>query len=72
MTNSENKVTVQVLGSSASVLDLDEVTTVADVKAEMGVPNYSATVNGDPVDDDEELQVYDFITLSPSVKGGNR
>ena len=66
------KVTAQVLGGEMDVLELEDGATVADVKAEMDVAGYVATVNGEPADDDFELAEYEFCTLSPSVKGGNR
>ena len=72
MRNSENKITVQVLGSTARTVSIDEVSTVAEAKELMGVPNYTATVNGEPADDDDVLEEYSFISLSPAVKGGNR
>ena len=71
MRNSENKVTVQVLGSTARVVGLDEVATVGEAKELMGVPNYTATVNGEPAEDDDMLEDYSFVSLAPSVKGGN-
>lgn len=64
------KITVQVLGGESDILDLDEGSTVGDVKREMGVVGYAAAVNGEPCDDDAELSEYEFVTLSPSVKGG--
>jgi len=63
-----SKVTAQVLGGSPRVLD--DVFSVADVKEEMGVPNHTATVNGEPADDDEGLDDYSFVNLAPAVKGG--
>jgi hypothetical protein len=63
------KVTVTVLGSENPVV-LDDVDTVADVKAAMETPNHTATVGGEPADDDETLYDGDFVDLAPSVKGG--
>lgn len=64
------KVTAQVLGGDPKVLDHSDIVTVADVKARLQVPNHTATVNGDTVRDDHELSDYEFISLSPAVKGG--
>ena len=64
------KVTAQVLGGELDVLELAEGATVGEVKEVMGVPTYTATVNGEPQDDDFELADFEFCTLSPSVKGG--
>lgn len=64
------KVTGQVLGGDPKVLD--GVTTVGDVKGRLQVSNHTATVNGEPADDGYELSDYEFVTLSPAVKGGVR
>jgi len=64
------KVSVQVLGGEMTVLDLDPGTTVDAVREELGVEGYTATINGEPADGDFELAEYEFVTLSPSVKGG--
>lgn len=62
------KVTAQVLGGEVKVLE--GVECVGDVKEEMSVASHTATVNGEPADDDFELEDYEFVSLSPSVKGG--
>jgi hypothetical protein len=62
------KVTAQVLGGEVKVLE--DVFDVGEVKAELQVPEHTATVNGEPADDDYELEDYEFVSLSPSVKGG--
>ena len=62
------KVTLQVLGGEVVVSET--ALTVGDAKDEMDVPGYTATVNGEPAEDDEDLVEFDFVTLSPSVKGG--
>lgn len=46
-----------------------EASTVAQVKELMNAKNYTASINGDPAEDSEELADFDVITLSPSVKG---
>lgn len=63
------KVTVTVLGSETPVV-LDDIETVGEVKDEMECGNHTATVGGEPADDDEELRDGDFVDLAPSVKGG--
>ena len=62
------KVTAQVLGGAVKVLE--DVYTVNDVREEMGCENHTATVNGEPADGDYELEDFEFVSLSPSVKGG--
>lgn len=64
-----NNVTAQALGSQAKVLS--NVSTVADVKAQLGLDgNYTATVNGEPADMEDELDDYSFVSFTKSVKGG--
>lgn len=61
------KVNVQVLGGTIKQIEAD---TVADVKSQLSVPNHTATVNGDSVDGNYVLEDYQFVSLSPAVKGG--
>ena len=62
-------VTAQVLGGEAQVLN--GVNTVEEALQELGLEgNYTATVNGEPVDMDYELEDYEFISFSSAVKGG--
>jgi hypothetical protein len=63
-----SKITVQVLGGEAKVID--NVETIADVKRKLGVTNHSASINGEAADDNDEVSDYSYVTLSPSVKGG--
>jgi hypothetical protein len=62
------KVTAQVLGGEVKVLE--DVDTVGEVKDLMGVSSHTATVNGEPAEDDDALMDFEFVSLSPSVKGG--
>jgi len=61
------KVHAQVLGGEIVELDCD---TVEEVKLELGVEGHTASVNGEPADDDFELEDFEFVSLSPAVKGG--
>lgn len=61
-------VIAQVLGGEKKVLD--DVYTVADVKAKLGASAYTASVNGSPASDSESLEDGDFVSLSQAVKGG--
>lgn len=60
-------VTVKVIGSNPR-----EVTaaTVGDLKRQLGLATYTASVNKEPADDGTRLGDNDFIVLAPSVKGG--
>jgi hypothetical protein len=62
------KVVGQVIGGEERILD--GMTTVADVKRELGVPSYTALVNGNPASDSQRLNDRDFVSLSTSTKGG--
>ena len=60
-------VSAQAVGGSLKIVE--NVTTVADVKKQLGLPNYTATVNGEPAEDGEELEANVFVSLAPAVKG---
>jgi len=66
--NNMAKVTAQVLGGDPKLLE--GVDTVAEVKSRLQVSGHTATVNGEAADDDYQLSDYEFVTLSPAVKGG--
>ena len=63
-----NNITAQVLGGTPQ--SGIEANTVGDVKSKLGVPNHSASVNGQPASDSTVLSSYQFVSLSPAVKGG--
>lgn len=63
------KVTAQVVGGQAQTFE--GIDTVEQAKAKLGLDgNYSATVNGEPADMDEDLPDFAFVTFAKSVKGG--
>lgn len=61
------KVQVQVAGGSIRQVEAD---TVAEAKAAVSAEGYTATVNGDPADDNYELSDYEFVALAKQVKAG--
>lgn len=61
------KITVKVTGGKLQEMDVE---TVKDAKAALGLPNHAATVNGETVTDDYELEDYEFLALTEAVKGG--
>lgn len=63
------KVAAKVVGGSLSEYDVE---TIGDLKDAMDLEgNFTATVNGNPVDgDDAPLRDHDFVTFTQSVKGG--
>ena len=61
------KVQAQVTGGAIKQI---EASTVKDVKTQLGVPGYTAQVNGDPQNDDYDLSDFEFVSLTEAVKGG--
>ncbi len=62
------KVTIQVLGGEAKVVE--GVSTVAEAMAKAGISGkYTASINGDAATLDSDVEDFEFITLSESVKG---
>lgn len=60
------KVNVQPVGGEIKQV---EAGTVAELKAQLNLGTYQASVNGEPADDDQELNDYEFVSLAPKVKG---
>ena len=46
------------------------VETIGELKTELGLENYSASVNGSSQDDSYALSDAQLVTFAPSVKGG--
>lgn len=63
-----NKVTVHVMGGESQIVD--NVSSVGDLKTQLGLSEYTAVVNGDPATDTTELGDFSRVTLTKSVKGG--
>jgi hypothetical protein len=59
-------VSVQVAGGA---LALKQASTIAELKQLLGVQHYTATVNGEPQDNDYSLSEGEFVTLAAAVKG---
>lgn len=57
----------QVVGGKKQIVE--GCSTVGEVKQKLGIPGHTATINGDPADDDQELSEGDFMSLAPAVKG---
>ncbi len=61
-------ITAQVLGGSPKVI---EAATVKEAFEALGLNgNYTATINGDAAEMDEELSDYSFVSFAQAVKGG--
>jgi len=60
------KVQVQVIGGDIKQM---EATTVAELKSQLGLTNYTAHVNEEPQGDAYELNNFEFVTFSQAVKG---
>ena len=62
-------VQAQVLGSP--VKTGLTVGTVGDLVSQLNLDgSYTAMINGEPADMDDELDDYQFVSLAPAVKGG--
>lgn len=60
------KVIVQVTGGSKQE---KTASTVQELKNLLGAGTYTANVNGEPADNSQTLQDFDFVVLAPAVKG---
>lgn len=63
-----SNVVAQVQGGEKKVLD--DVYTVADVREKMNAAGYTASINGDPASDSDEVNDQDFISFAVATKGG--
>lgn len=61
------KVQVQVEGGAIQQKVAD---TVGELKTQMGMRDYTATVNGDNANDSYELVDFDFVSLAKPLKAG--
>ncbi len=63
-------ITAQVLGGEPVVLD-DAVTVEDALNAlELEDGNYTATINGEPAEMEDELDDFSFVTFAAAVKAG--
>lgn len=63
-------VKVKTLGNAA--ITEYSVDTIGELKKELSLENYSASVNGSAQNDDFELSDAQLVTFAPSVKGGKK
>lgn len=61
------KVIVCVIGQEPRNL---RATTVGELKRTLGLNGYTASVDGSPANDDTVLRDMQYVSLAPSVKGG--
>ncbi len=67
---SANNVIAQSLGGEKEILD--NVSTVADARAKLGLASdYQATVNGMSASDSHTLSDGNYVAFARKVKGGN-
>jgi len=63
------KVAAKVVGGN--IKEIEDVEKVREVRKELGLDKtYTATVNGEPEDDDFELEDDNYVVFAPAVKGG--
>jgi hypothetical protein len=60
-------VTATVVGGKATAHE--DIYTVAELKQKLNITNYQASINGEPVSDEDDLTDGDYVTFSPQVKG---
>ena len=65
-----DSVTAQVVGGETRVLE--DMDTVKEVRKALGLnkDEYAATVKGEPADEGDELEDFDFVSFAPKVRGG--
>lgn len=61
-------ITVKIQGGE--VLTEQEFETVGELKEALDLTDYEATVNGEPSDDDDELEEGNFVALNKPSKSG--
>lgn len=64
------QVIYKVLGGQAKTQNLEEGTTIGQLKTTLGYSSHTASVNGSPADDATELNDGDYVNFSQAVKGG--
>lgn len=60
------RVQVQVVGGS---IVEKHARTIGELKSQMDLTNYQGSVNGEPEQDNYELNDYEFVSFSQQVKG---
>lgn len=63
------KVFVKVVGGQRTTA---EASTIEELKEELELENYTATINGEEASDDDELSNDDIVAFAKAVKGGNK
>lgn len=61
------KVIVKLIGGTPQE---KEASTVGDLKRSLSLSNHTATVNGEPADDSQELNDFELVHFVQAVKGG--
>lgn len=64
------QVQAQVAGGKIEVYK--NVKTLGDLREKLDIGDgYTATMNGEPVEDDDKLDEYSLVCFAPAVRGGN-
>jgi len=57
--------------TGGAIQEVSGVKTVADVAQKLGIgTGYTATINGETAEDNDNLREHDYVTFAKSVKGG--
>lgn len=63
-----NKLQAQVAGGDVQANQ--SASTVGELAKKVGAEGYVATVNGEPADNNQELNDYEFVSFAKPVKAG--
>lgn len=62
---------VQVQVAGGAIKTVNNVDTIEEVRAKLNLDEqHVATINGEPADDDDDVEDYQFIAFAPKVNGG--
>lgn len=59
-----------VFGGAVQTKQVEQGCTVADLKEQLNLTNYTATIGGEPAGDEDTLRNNDVVVFTQAVKGG--
>lgn len=63
-------VITKALGGKVKETEIEEGSNLGDLKEQLGLEGYTASVAGESQDEDYELDEYDVVNFSPAAKAG--